>query len=95
MLNQEIIEKISEINRLLFQVKNYWTKLETTKSADKQYIRVAVSIYAFIEEKERKQKILAHILKEEVSLNKTTANQELEYIIEKIKELIHATNEND
>ena len=99
MLSQEILEKIKEIYGLLCQINNYWTKLDFWKSKQndcKSYIfELDLDIYTIMEETEKEEKKVKHILREIIDLNGTTANIQLEKTIEKIKELIHATNEND
>lgn len=99
MLSEEILEKIKEIYGLLCQINNYWTRLEFWKSKQdscKSYIfELDLDIYTIIEETGKEEKKVNHILREGIDLNETTAIIKLEKIIEKIKELIHATNEND
>lgn len=94
-LSKEILENISEINNLLFQITNYWTKIEITKSESKKTFTLDVSVYTFITETKTKKDRLVYILNEEIKLNTDMANREIEHIIEKLKELIPATNEND
>lgn len=99
MLSQEILEKIKEIYELLCQINNYWTKLDFWKSkqnGSKSYIfELDLDIYTIIEETGKEEKKVKHILREGIDLNETTAIIKLEKIIEKIKELIPDTNEND
>lgn len=99
MLSQEILEKIKDIYGLLCQINKYWTKLDFWKSNQrgrKSYIyEFNLDIYATIEETGKEEIKIKHILQEKIDLNEATANIQLEKTIEKIKELIHATNEND
>lgn len=99
MLSQEILEKIKEIYGLLSQINNYWTKLDFWKSNQrgrKSYVfELDLDIYTTIKETEKEEIKIKHILQEKIDLNDTTAIIKLEKTIEKIKELIHATNEND
>lgn len=94
-LSKEILENISEINNLLFQITNYWTKIEITKSENQGYFRLDVRVYTFIKENKTEKDRLVYILQEEIKLNTDMANSEIEQIIEKLKELIHAGNEKD
>lgn len=99
MLSQEILEKIKEIYGLLSQINNYWTKLDFWKSKQngcKSYLfELDLDIYTIIDVNGKKEKKVNHILREGIDLNETTAIIKLEKIIEKIKELIPDTNEND
>ena len=96
MLSQEILDKITEIFKLLSQVNNYWTKLEFTKP-EKKYIgfRLTIQVYTFIKEIGREEERLAYLIKKKIDLNEVTAEIELKNIIKEIKELISDTNEND
>lgn len=99
MLSQEILEKITEIYRLLSQINNYGINFEFWKSKQrggKSYLfKLELKIYILIERTEKEEMKVKNILREEIDLNETTANIQLEKTIEKIKELITATNEND
>lgn len=94
-LSKEILENISEINKLLFQITDYWTKIEITKSESKEYFTLDVRVYTFITETRTKKDRVVYIFNEEIKLNTDMANRGIEHIIEKLKELIPATNEND
>lgn len=99
MLSEEILEKIKEIYRLISQINNYWTRLDFWKSkqrSNKNYIyEFNLDIYSTIEETGKKEIKTKNIIQEKIDLNEATANIQLEKTIEKIKELITATNEND
>ena len=99
MLSEEILEKIKEIYRLVSQINNYWTRLEFWRSkqrSNNNYIyEFNLDIYATIEETGKKEIKTKNIIQERIDLNEATANIQLEKTIEKIKELITATNEND
>lgn len=95
MLYKEFLEKISKINELANKINNYWVKIELSKCNKYNCLEIEVHIYTFLEENGVEDNRLAYILNKKVDLTETTAIQELEYIIEKMKELIHATNEND
>lgn len=99
MLSQEILEKIKEIYGLLSQINNYWTKLDFWKSKQRgsksYFYELDLDIYTTIEETDKEEIKIKHILQEKIDLNEATANIQLEKTIEKIKELIHATNKND
>lgn len=95
MLNKEILEKISQINELANKTNNYWVKIELTKCDKYNYLELQISIYTFLKENGEEDKRIVYILNEQIDLTESTAIRELEYIIDKMKELIPATNEND
>ena len=98
MLSEEILEKIKEIYRLLCQINKYWTKLDFWKSNRKNgknhVLESNIEIYT-IEEYDEEEERVKYILRETIDLNENTAGEQLDVIIEKIKELITTTNEND
>lgn len=95
MLNKEILEKISQINELANKINNYWVKIELNKCNKYNCLELEVHIYTFLEENGVEDKRLAYIINKKADLTETTAIQDLEYIIKKMKELIPYTNEND
>lgn len=91
-MKSEILEKITEICDLLSQIKKYWAKMEILKAPDNfKSLELNISVYTFLREDEEQNKI-AYIIREKIDLMELTVNQELEYLIKQIKELIPATN---
>lgn len=91
-MKSEILEKITEICDLLSQIKNYWANMEILKAPDNfKSLELKVSVYTFLREEEEEKRI-AYIIREKIDLMESTVNQELDYLIKEIKELIPATN---
>lgn len=91
-MKSEILEKITEICDLLSQIKKYWAKMEILKAPDNfKSLELNISVYTFLREDEEQNKI-AYIIREKIDLMESTVNQDLEYLIKEIKELIPATN---
>ena len=91
-MKNEVLERITEICDLLSQIKNYWTKMEILKAPDNfKSLELNISVYTFLREDEEKN-IIAYIIRKKIDLMELTVNQELEYLIKQIKELIPATN---
>ena len=91
-MKSEVLEKIAEICELLSQIKNYWTNMEIVKAPDNfKSLELNISVYTFLREEDEEKRI-AYIIREKIDLMESTVNQELEYLIKEIKELIPATN---
>lgn len=84
-----ILEKITNLYALLSKIDRYWTRAEITKSI-KAYnsMELDVRVYTFLEEDGEEEKRLAYIIKEKINLMELTAEQELDYLLEDVKELI-------
>lgn len=91
-MKSEVLEKIAEICELLSQIKNYWTNMEIVKAPDNfKSLELNISVYTFLREEDEEKRI-AYIIREKIDLMESTVNQDLEYLIKEIKELIPATN---
>lgn len=91
-MKNEVLERITEICDLLSQIKNYWTNMEIVKAPNNfKSLELNISVYTFLREDEEQNRI-AYIIREKIDLMELTVNQELEYLIKQIKELIPATN---
>lgn len=91
-MKSEVLEEITEICELLSQIKNYWTNMEIVKAPNNfKSLELKVSVYTFLKEGEEKERI-AYLIREKIDVMESTVNQELEYLIKEIKELIPATN---
>ena len=88
-LESKILEKIKNLYELLSKIDKYWTKAEITKSI-KAYnsMDLDVRVYTFLEEDGEDEKRLAYIIKEKINLMGSTAEQDLDYLLEDVKELI-------
>lgn len=95
-LKNNILEKIMELHSLLSKIDNYWTKVEITKSI-KAYnsMELDVHVYTFLTEDGEKEKRLAYIINRQIELMKTTAEQDLNYLIEDVKKLVVSKEEED
>ena len=91
-MKNEVLERITEICDLLSQIKNYWTNMTIVKAPnDFKSLELNISVYTSLREDEEQNRI-AYIIREKIDLMELTVNQELEYLIKQIKELIPATN---
>ena len=91
-MKNEVLERITEICDLLSQIKNYWTNMKIVKAPNNfKSLELNISVYTFLRE-DKEQNRIAYIIREKIDLMELTVNQELEYLIKQIKELIPATN---
>ena len=95
-LKNSILEKITELHSLLSKIDKYWTKVEITKSI-KAYnsMELDVRVYTFLEEDGEDEKRLAYIVKENIDLMKSTAEQDLDYLLEDIGKLVVSKEKDD
>ncbi|MEI3355816.1 MAG: hypothetical protein V8R81_01795 [Clostridia bacterium] len=89
-LNSKILDKIRCLYETVNEITKYWVHIETYKSDTLNTYSLSVKIYTFIDEKQ------ASFYDKEIQINKDDAEEELQYAIDNIKELITPTsNEND
>ncbi len=95
-LKNSILEKITNLYGLLSKIDKYWTKAEITKSI-KAYnsMELDVRVYTFLEEDGEDEKRLAYIVKENIDLMKSTAEQDLDYLLEDIGKLVVSKEKED
>ena len=95
-LKNSILEKITSLYALLSKIDKYWTKTEITKSI-KRYnkIELDVRVYTFLEENGEEEKRLAYIIKENINLMESTAEQDLDYLLEDVKKLVVSKEEEE
>lgn len=95
-LKNSILEKIASLYGLLSKIDKYWTKAEITKSI-KAYnsMELEVRVYTFLEEDGEEEKKLAYIIKEKINLMESTAEQNLNYLLEDVKKLVVSKEEEE
>ena len=95
-LKSTMLEKITSLYVLLSKIDRYWTKVEFTKST-KRYnsVELEVHIYTFLEEDGEEEKRLAYIIKEKINLMESTAEQDLDYLLEDVKKLVASKEEEE
>lgn len=95
-LKNSILEKITNLYGLLSKIDKYWTKAKITKSI-KAYnsMELDVRVYTFLEEDGEDEKRLAYIVKENIDLMKSTAEQDLDYLLEDIGKLVVSKEKED
>ena len=95
-LKNSILEKITNLYGLLSKIDKYWTKAEITKSI-KVYnsMELDVRVYTFLAEDGEDEKRLAYIVKENIDLMKSTAEQDLDYLLEDIGKLVVSKEKED
>ncbi len=95
-LKNSILEKITSLYSLLSKIDRYWTKAEITKSI-KAYnsMELDVRVYTFLEEDGEEEKRLAYIIKEKINLMGSTAEQDLNYLLEDVKKLVISKEEEE
>lgn len=95
-LKNSILEKITNLYALLSKIDRYWTKAEITESI-KQYnsMELDVRVYTFLEEDGEEEKRIAYIIKENINLMASTAEQDLDYLLENVKKLIFSKEKED
>lgn len=95
-LKDSILEKITTLYALLSKIDKYWTKVEFTKSTENyNSMEIEVRVYTFLEEDGEADKRTAYIIKEEIDLKASTAEQLLDYLLRDVKELIVSKEEED
>ena len=93
-LKSTILEKITNLYALLSKVDKYWATIDLTKSIkDYNSMRLQIHVYTFLEEDGEKEKRLAYIINEEINLMETTAEQQLDDLLDEVKELISVKKE--
>ncbi len=93
-LKSTILEKITNLYALLSKVDKYWATINFTKSI-KNYnsMKLQIHVYTFLEEEGEEEKRLAYIINKEINLAETTAEQQLEHLLDEVKELISTKKE--
>lgn len=87
-LKSNILEKITNLYALLSKIDRYWTKAEITKSIKKyNSMELDVRVYTFLEEDGEEEKRIAYIINEKINLMESTAEKELDYLLEDVKKL--------
>ncbi len=87
-LKSNILEKITNLYALLSKIDRYWTKAEITKSIKKyNSMELDVRVYTFLEEDGKDEKRIAYIINEKINLMESTAEKELDYLLEDVKKL--------
>jgi len=78
------------------KIDRYWTKAEITKSI-KEYnsMELDVRVYTFLAEDREEEKRLAYLVKETIDLMKETAEQNLNYLLEEVEQLVASKEEED
>ena len=95
-LKNSILEKITNLYGLLSKIDKYWTKAEITKSIQVyNSMELDVRVYTFLEEDGEDEKRLAYIVKENIDLMKSTAEQDLDYLLEDIGKLVVSKEKED
>ena len=95
-LKDSILEKITNLYGLLSKIDKYWTKAEVTKSIKKyNNMELDVRVYTFLEEDGEEEKRLAYIIKEKINLMESTAEQDLDYLLEDVKKLVASKEEEE
>ena len=93
-LKTTILEKITNLYVLLSKVDKYWATINLTKSIkDYNSMRLQIHVYTFLEEEGEKEKRLAYIINKEINLMETTAEQQLDDLLDEVKELISVKKE--
>ena len=93
-LKTTILEKITNLYVLLSKVDKYWATINLTKSIkDYNSMRLQIHVYTFLEEEGEKEKRLAYIINKEINLMETTAEQQLDDLLDDVKELISVKKE--
>ena len=87
MLNKNILEKLTKVTELLSKIKKYFSEFEIYMSPDFKAYILHVKVYKFDIYGEEKNVIL-YAIDDEINLTKSIADQDLDYLIEKIEELI-------
>ena len=89
-LNSKILDKIRCLYEIANEITKYWVHIESYKCDTYNKYSLKVDVYAFIDEKQ------ASFYSKEIQINKDDAEEELQYAIDNIKELITPTeNDND
>lgn len=95
-LKNSILEKISSLYNLLSKIDRYWATVGFTKSIqDYSSMELEVRVYTFLEEDGKAEKRTAYIIKENINLIESTAEQELGYLLENVRKLVVSKEEGD
>lgn len=95
-LKNSILEKISNLYALLIKIDRYWATVGFTKSIqDYNSMELEVRVYTFLEEDGEAKKRIAYIIKENINLIESTAEQELGYLLEDVRKLVGSKEEED
>lgn len=84
-LKESILDKIRYLYEKASQISKYWVKIDLWQCDKYTYNELKIEVYTFIENKEKKQKVL---YESTINLNELKAEQEIELAIENIEELI-------
>lgn len=85
-LYAKIFNKIMNLYEISEQSTKYWVHIESYRCNQYKEFSLRITVYVFIEGRQES------LFNKEIQLNDENAEQELQYIIKKMKELIPATN---
>lgn len=89
-LNSKMLDKIRYLYEIANQITKYWIHIESYKFDEYNTYALKVDVYTFVNGKQ------ASFFNKEIHLNKDDSEEELQYVIDNIKELITPTsNQND
>lgn len=95
-LKSTILEKITNLYALLSKVDKYWTTIDFVKSIkDYNSMKLQIHVYTFLEEDGEAEKRTAYIIKENINLIESTAEQKLGYLLEDVRKLVDSKEEED
>ncbi len=95
-LKNSILEKIASLYNLLSKIDRYWSTVGFTKSIqDYNSMELEIRVYTFLEEDGEAEKRTAYIIKENINLIESTAEQKLGYLLEDVRKLVDSKEEED
>ena len=95
-LKNSILEKIASLYNLLSKIDRYWSTVGFTKSIqDYNSMELEIRVYKFLEEDGEAEKRTAYIIKENINLIESTAEQKLGYLLEDVRKLVDSKEEED
>lgn len=87
MLELNILEKLTKVTELLSKIKRYFIGFEIYINPEFEVCTLHVKVYRFDIYGEEKD-IILYAINEEIDLTKSAAEQNLDYLIKNIEELI-------
>lgn len=95
-LKNSILEKIASLYNLLSKIDRYWSTVGFTKSIqDYNSMELEIRVYTFLEEDGEAEKRTAYIIKENINLIESTAEQKLGYLLEDVRKLVDSKEEEE
>lgn len=89
-LNEKVLDKIRTLYEIATEITKYWVHIELYRFDKYNKDTLKVDVYVFVDGKK------ASFFDEEIQLNEETVEAELQFVIDKMKELINPPlNEND